>query len=63
MLYSICWGGDNLLSLLLFASKALFIVLIIFLTIIVGNEVCAIALIPLLCNYPRKEMDAFDFTG
>jgi hypothetical protein len=25
--------------------------------------VCAIALIPLLCNYPRKEMDAFDFTG
>jgi hypothetical protein len=25
--------------------------------------VCAIALIPLFCNYPRKEMDAVDFTG
>ncbi len=62
-LYLICWRGDNFLSLLLFVSKALFVVLIISSTILVGNEVCAIALVPLLYNYPRKEMDAFDFIG
>jgi hypothetical protein len=40
----------------------LFVVVIISSIIFVGNEVCAIALVPLLCNYPRKEMNAFDFT-